>query len=768
LLTILVAAVVIIGCSAIVGQGLCVVGGRDLWAWWAPAVGFAALLTLGGILINAPGHSKTTALGIAAATVGSLLSPRVRTAVASALPDGLPVAGITLLVSLLPFLVSGRTGILGASINNDSGAHLGTAWWLQHHQGPPPVGALGGPLALVGYPVGPHGLIDALSQNVVSLVRVFDALIIVVGPLTALVALGALQGAPRAARWIAASLVGLCYLAVSFTVQAAFKETMEAMWVIAVVLATRDLVTTVQPDTRWRAGIPLGIMIGGTIWVYSYGGLLWTTGAAVATALVSAPWRRIWHAVPGAVLGAAVVIAPGLDDIERFRNSPFNHEVGEGNLLHALSPVEGLGVWFNYDFRWTPQPLWPTAIFAGIAGIAAIVAVYRLIKAHQLALPAALIPILGAYAYAADKRSIYLGAKALTVAGPLIALTIAVGLLLRLAPRRRGTALALSLLAIGAAAPAAVSSFMALREGRVGPEAHSAELSFLKPYLRNGATLFMPKDDLVQWELVGIPVAQGRNFYAPLVAPLSGPKPNVRAGFLDFDDFSHDTLDQYLYAITTNTPYQSTPPRNWHRYKSTRSYIVWKRHGRTPLRYPTDFGGTPGRVLDCNSEVGRQRLAQAGTGFALVWPTPVVGRSVLWSNQTFLAGSSATMTLNVPRGRWDLSLAYAAGTGLDVRVGSMRTSMPATTDRLSPPYLVGTVTQPRTGPLTIHVRAKPLGAIGRLLGGRGRTRGLDSPSNQPLGPVALTRHGQHPRRVQPRQACGRYTDYVQPPQAAGQ
>jgi hypothetical protein len=206
LLTILVAAVVIIGCSAIVGQGLCVVGGRDLWAWWAPAVGFAAILTLGGILINAPGHSKTTALGVAAATVGSLLSPRVRTALASALPDGLPVAGITLLVSLLPFLVSGRTGILGASINNDSGAHLGTAWWLQHHQGPPPVGALGGPLALVGYPVGPHGLIDALSQNFVSLVRVFDGLIIVVGPLTALVALGALQGAPRAGsppRWSA-------------------------------------------------------------------------------------------------------------------------------------------------------------------------------------------------------------------------------------------------------------------------------------------------------------------------------------------------------------------------------------------------------------------------------------------------------------------------------------------------------------------------------------------------------------------------------------
>jgi hypothetical protein len=395
------------------------------------------------------------------------------------------------------------------------------------------------------------------------------------------------------------------------------------------------------------------------------------------------------------------------------------------------------------------------------------VAIYRLTRAHRLALPAALIPILGAYAYAADKRSIYLAAKALTVASPLIALTIAAGLLVPLRPRGRRAALALSLLAVAVAVPAAASSFMALREGRVGPEAHAAELSRLKPYMRNGAVLFMPKDDLIQWELVGLPVAQGRHFYAPLTAPLSGAKPTARAGFLDFDDFSHDTLDQYRYAITTNTPYQSMPPRNWHRYKSTRSYILWKRSGRTPLRYPTDLGGTPGMTLDCSSEVGRRRLAQAGGGFALVWPTPVVGRSVLWSNQTFLADSSATMTLNVPRGRWDISLAYAASTGLDVRAGSLRASMPATTDRVGPFYLVGTVTQPRSGPLAIHVRTKSLGTIGRLLGGHGRTRGLDSPSNQPLGPVALTSHGQRARRVQPKQACGRYTDYVQAPQTTG-
>src|SRR5438093_777404 len=125
-----------------IGQGICVLGGRERWAWWAPGVGFAALLFLGGLVIQAPGHSKTAAIVAAAA-------------------------------------------------------------------------------------------------------------------LTALVALGALGGAARPSRWVAALLVGVCYLAASFTVQASFKETIEALLVITVALAARERSVTAL------AGIPLGIVVGG-------------------------------------------------------------------------------------------------------------------------------------------------------------------------------------------------------------------------------------------------------------------------------------------------------------------------------------------------------------------------------------------------------------------------------------------------------------------------------------------------------------------------
>jgi len=80
---------------------------------------------------------------------------------------------------------------------------------------------------------------------------------------------------------------------------------------------------------------------------------------------------------------------------------------------------------------------------------------------------------------------------------------------------------------------------------------------------------------------------------------------------------------------------------------------------------------------------------------------------------------------------------------------------------------VGTVRQPRTGPLRILVTAQSMNALARLLGAPGRTRGLDAPSNLPLNSVALTRHPWGVKRVQPQAACGRWVDFVQPPGRRG-
>jgi hypothetical protein len=306
--TILLGAALLVGCSALVGQAICALAGRERWAWWAPAVGFAALLTIGGVLIRAPGHSKSVAFAIAVLTIGSLAAGPVRAAFITAIPDGLPVAVVTLLATMLPFAMWGRAGIIGAGVNNDMGAHLGTAWWLQHKRGPAPVGALGGGLANVGYPIGPHGLADALSLNKISLVHTFDAVIVCVPALIALTALGALTWGPRVVRWIVAVLVGVCYLIAAFTVQSSFKETTEALLVVAVVLATRDALADremTDPTRLLRAGVPIGVLIGGSVWVYSFGGLPWTLGAAIAVALVSGPLRRLLPVAGGAAIAAS-------------------------------------------------------------------------------------------------------------------------------------------------------------------------------------------------------------------------------------------------------------------------------------------------------------------------------------------------------------------------------------------------------------------------------------------------------------------------------
>jgi hypothetical protein len=120
------------------------------------------------------------------------------------------------------------------------------------------------------------------------------------------------------------------------------------------------------------------------------------------------------------------------------------------------------------------------------------------------------------------------------------------------------------------------------------------------------------------------------------------------------------------------------------------------------------------------------------------------------------------MTLHVPRGHWDVSLAYASMSGLTLRAPGLTATLPPTMARVGPFYLAGTITQPRSGPVTFRVSANGLGLVGRLLGTRGRTRALDSPLNIPLGNLALTRHGRKGHLVPATAACGRYVDHILP------
>src|SRR4051794_20800145 len=145
---------------------------------------------------------------------------------------------------------------------------------------------------------------------------------------------------------------------------------MEALLVISAALAASELAR----GSGWRAGIPLGVVTAGTVYIYSLAGVVWTVSATAAVLLASRRVRASMPALPGFLLAAAIVVAPAVDQIITFAGSPFNNENGQGNLLHAVNPLEVLGVWFGYDFRFTPDPLWPPIIGVVVVVLAATVA----------------------------------------------------------------------------------------------------------------------------------------------------------------------------------------------------------------------------------------------------------------------------------------------------------------------------------------------------------------------------------------------------------
>ena len=125
-----------------------------------------------------------------------------------------------------------------------------------------------------------------------------------------------------------------------------------------------------------------------------------------------------------------------------------------------------------------------------------------------------------------------------------------------------------------------------------------------------------------------------------------------------------------------------------------------------------------------------------------------------WHGDARAAGSTATRTLALPSGRWDVSLQYVSRNPIDVTVGGHTTTLPANLDRLGPLFAAGTTPGGRQE-VRIHVHR--LGLIGRLLGSPARTRAFDSYRAQPLGAVVATRQ-RAPQRVPLAHACGRYVD----------
>ena len=338
------------------GQAAMALCGRDKASAPAPALGLALLVIVANLAIKLPGgrHDGLDRARRAAPRLESRCScPRAREGSSGrfVLPAVLAALLAAFCVSI-PFLVNGRVGPLGQGlINDDMASHLLFTDWVATHAGRTP------DLISDGYPLGPHALVAAVAKPTgASYVEVFAGLTLALGALAAITAYAALDVVRPLIRVPAAVLAALPYLVAAWLAQGAFKEPMLALFVLGTALGLRELE---EDESPLSVAIPLGLIGAGTLYAYSFPGLVWLLGTGVVWALLA--WRdRLIDAVRNGAIAAAVVVLAAIPELGRlidfagfgaFDPEGAGPKVGLGNLRHPLNPLEGLSVWPASDFR---------------------------------------------------------------------------------------------------------------------------------------------------------------------------------------------------------------------------------------------------------------------------------------------------------------------------------------------------------------------------------------------------------------------------------
>jgi hypothetical protein len=205
------------------------------------------------------------------------------------------------------------------------------------------------------------------------------------------------------------------------------------------------------------------------------------------------------------------------------------------------------------------------------------------------------------------------------------------------------------------------SSFLALRDAPVGPPGHGSELKAFLPIVHGKPVLYAGQDRYAAYGLLGA------DTHVPLVEfPDSDVSPNPEKPFdtgdayspIDFDSFSHGTLERFEYVITGRAAWNSQAPENFKRVAATSSYVLWKRTGPTPEdRHVLLEGTEAGALAGCAASEIRILLGSGGRASLL--PGAVIGSKAAWEEGSVLGtGASTSQSLTLPAGAWNLSIQY--------------------------------------------------------------------------------------------------------------
>jgi hypothetical protein len=750
--------------SVVLGEAVLRLCGYPRGTQLAPAVGFAVSIVLVCAVFWLPGHAKAAAVVLALAVVlaaTKLARDRVMPSATNVL-----VGLVVLCAVSIPFLVNRHVGIFGVSVDDDFAAHF--TWASSLVQNMP------GASVYPSYPLGPHELADAMASLFgTSVEQPFTAMLLALPVLTALTAQAVMRDLHPLARVVGGLLSGLPYLIATHLGEGAFKELTMALLLLGVVLTLRQLLR--EGDWSPARAIVPGLMLAAILLVYGRSGLVWPIAAGAvwvvgASAYARAlPSRRVLRTA-GMFLLAVALCAFVASLAELTRIVHFSGGVPGGNVPTDASPFEVLGVWFSGDFRIAPSGVFAAGLLVGVALVVSAYALTWWTRRGDLLVPAAAVASLLLYVVVRAKTGPYLTSKALVIASTPTMLTLLVPVLsvwqVPAAWRARGGValqrLAVALIAAGFLLTALWSSGEALRYARVDSDEHVEELNRLRALTKGEPTFDLMADHFASWELREAKLSSPTPYGAVPAVPFALRKPFPIDGTMDVDALQPSSLESFRYLVTTSSRYASEMPPNWKLVASTKSFDLWKRAGTTGTRAILNEGAAPGALLDCKTTAGRRLRRSAGV--AGVWDSAPIGPSAAWTEggiaipvtpEGFVGaatGATLSQVVNLPAGRWELSLAYQSPAHLYLTAGDLRAVIPSSLNLLGPYWRVGELTS-LGGPVFVTLSLQQMRfdaatqpvAIGGLVAVR-------VPRKVSVVPLA--------------RACDRYIDWYEP-RAAG-
>ena len=706
-LTLLLAWVVVPGMVAALsfglGTGVQALSGLRLRALVLP-VGFVAAMGVAASLLKL-GFSGT--LTIAAVTLAAVAWPvaalvRARGRVALRIPREalFPAAGAVAayLIGISALIGSGRSGLVGYTLNNDPAVHLSIVALLVEHGArvQPAVSSLESVSSLFasGYPLGSYVWpMVATGLTGVDVFHLWTPLIALSSAMTSLAAYTTLR-VLGGARWLAAAagaVVASGYLPLSYLAQGGAKE---LMLTTAVVVSIGAFAAALEQGMGVRRLVPAALAATGAMAVFGPGALAFLGPPAVAALAVAVLARgrarvRAVAGLVGAALLSFALAAPALLASTRFvanaeQDTRDPNEIG--NLVGPVPIREAANVWLSADYRFpVPDERALTLIGSVLAVALAIAGVAWSLRRRAPTVPLLLLGAAVAVAYTNSRYSAYFAAKTFVVLAVAVGLATAAGVV-ALAGHRRLRRAGIALGAVVALLALASDAYV-YRGAWVTPRDRFQQLiDFDARYAGQGPVLVVEQEDYAKYLLRHVDPFESWGFWQPD----RGLLPSVAIDVFhapEIDDYRLEFLQRFKLVIERRRPGASRPPSGFALAEETEHYRVWRRSGPLPEVHLEVHRDEYDRTteLDCKAESVRALMDRARSERrpvrALLRDTRVeVANPGDWAwfsrigpgpNADYVAAGEklALVPIDVPPGRYDVWMRGQLGPGARVLVG---------------------------------------------------------------------------------------------------